>query len=170
MACQALILAALMASAAPAGAALPAPQLGIASFDQLPKPLPYPYDPSAKADRAVDEARERAIARHKLLLIDLGGNWCADCRILAGTMALPRLKSFVEEHYEVVMVDIGRFDRNTRIAPRYGVTGRLLGVPAVLVVDPRTNRLINQGHTAALVDARLMTPQALADWLAGWLG
>jgi hypothetical protein len=24
------------------------------------------------------------------LLIDLGGNWCGDCRILAATMDLPR--------------------------------------------------------------------------------
>jgi thiol-disulfide isomerase/thioredoxin len=166
----ALIPPALIALAAPVQAATPAPQLGITGFDQLAQPLPYPYDSAANADRAIAEARERAIARHKLLLIDLGGNWCPDCRILAGTMATPRLKAFVEDHYEVVMVDIGRYDRNGQIAPRYGVTGRLVGVPTVLVVEPRSNTLINKGHTAALADARQMSPQALADWLAGWLG
>ena len=115
------------------------------------------------------EARQRAIARHKLQLIDRGGNWCLDCRSLAGTIETPRLKAWVEAHYEVVTVDVGRFDKNGQIAERYGIKGRLQGVPSVLVVEPRSNRLINQGHTAALADARSMSPQALADWLAGWV-
>ena len=65
------------------------------------------------------------------------------------------------------MVDIGRFDRNMTIPGRYGID-RPEGVPALLVVDPRTNRLLNPGHTSALSNARAMTPQALADWLASW--
>lgn len=163
-------IAAVALIATPAAAAVRAPQLGIASFDQLAQPLPLPYDTAANADRAVTEARQRAIAGHKLLLIDLGGNWCPDCRILAGTIDTPKLKAFVEEHYELVTVDIGRFDKNGQIPARYGITGRLQGVPSLLVVEPRSNHLLNQGHTAALADARHMSPQALADWLAGWLG
>jgi len=165
----AFVAAALAVMAAPAIAAVRAPQVGIASFDQLAKPLPLPYDTTADADRAVTEARQRAIARHKLLLIDLGGNWCLDCRILAGAIETPRLKAFVEDHYELVTVDVGRFDKNGQIPARYGVTGRLQGVPSLLVVEPRSNHLINEGHTAALADARSMSPQALADWLASWL-
>jgi thiol-disulfide isomerase/thioredoxin len=163
-------LAAAALIAAPALAATPAPHLDITSFDQLAKPLPLPYDTGADADRAVTEARQRAIGTHKLLLIDLGGNWCLDCRLLAGTIETPKLKAFVERHYEVVTVDVGRFDRNGQIAARYGISGRLQGVPSVLIVEPRSNRLINTGHTAALSDARSMSPQALADWLASWVG
>ena len=40
----------------------------------------------------------------------------------------------------------------------------------VLIVDPKTNKLINAGRETALADARAMTPQAVADWLAGWVG
>lgn len=162
--------AALAMLAVPAVAAVHAPQVGISSFDQLAQPLPLPYDTHADANRAVTEARQRAIATHKLLLIDLGGNWCLDCRLLAGTIETPRLKAFVEQHYEVVSVDIGRFDRNGQIPARYGIKGRLEGVPALLVVNPRSNTLINAGHTSALADARNMSPQALADWLASWIG
>ncbi len=154
---------------ATAAATVAAPRLDITSFGQLAQPLPLPYDTSADADRAVAEARQRAIAGHKLLLIDLGGNWCPDCRVLAGTIATPRLQAFVAAHYELVMVDVGRFDKNGQIPARYGLTGRLQGVPSVLVIEPRANRLLNPGHTAALADARHMTPQALADWLASWL-
>jgi thiol-disulfide isomerase/thioredoxin len=158
--------AAIALSAAPSMAA--APQVSISSFAELATPLPYPYDEKANADAQVAAAAARAKAQHKLLLIDLGGNWCPDCRILAGTMELPELKAFVRAHYEVVTVDVGRFDKNLQIPAHYGITKRLEGVPAVLVVDPRRNVLVNAGHVSALSDARSMTPQALADWLAQW--
>ncbi len=159
-----LLIAALMTTPAPAA---PAPRLAVQSFEQLPRPLPLPYDEKADADAAVKAATARARATNKLLLIDLGGNWCPDCRILAGTMELPQVKAFIGKHYELVMVDIGRFDRNMRIPARYGIE-RPEGVPALLVIDPKTNTLLNPGKTSALANTRAMTPQALADWLAGW--
>jgi len=36
------------------------------------------------------------------------------------------------------------------------------------IVDPRSDKLLNAGRETALADARSLTPQALADWLAGW--
>jgi transglutaminase-like putative cysteine protease len=149
-------------------AAAPAPRLAITSFDQLAKPLPLPYDESANADAAVAAAKARAAKSGKLLLIDLGGNWCLDCRILAGTMDVPQLKTWLARKYEIVTVDIGRFDKNLQVPAHYGITNRLEGVPSVLIVDPRTDKLANRGKIAALADARSMTPQALADWLAQW--
>ena len=164
----ALVAVAALAAAGAVQAA-PAPKVGIDSFAQLPTPLPYPYDEQASADRTVAAAKARALARHKLLLIDLGGNWCGDCRVLAGTMALPAVKAFVDAHYEVALVDVGRFDKNLQVPARYGIHTRLQGVPSLLVVDPRTGRLLDAGHVAALADARSMSPQALADWLAQWV-
>lgn len=150
-------------------AAAPAPRMPITSFEQLARPLPLPYAEGADADRDVAQALGRARKAGKLLLIDLGGNWCLDCRILAGTMDQPVLKAWLKRHYETVTVDVGRFDRNLQIPARYGITGRLAGVPALLVVDPRTGKLLNEGRVTALADARSMTPQGLADWLAGWV-
>ena len=152
----------------PAMAAVPAPHVRAQNFDQLAKPLPFPYDERAQAMAAIGKARIRARAAHKLLLIDLGGNWCLDCRILAGTMELPEVAIFVRRHFELVSVDIGRFDKNLAVPAHYGIVQRLKGVPSLLVVDPRGDRLINAGHISALADARNMTPQALADWLAQW--
>ena len=156
-----------LALAVPVAAAAP-PRVPIASFEQLAKPLPLPYDEQADARAVVAAAKARAKARHKLLLIDLGGNWCLDCRLLAGTMDLPQLRKFIAANYEVAIVDVGRFDKNLDIPAHYGIKGRLEGVPNVLIVDPRSDRLINEGRTATLADARSMTPQGLADWLASW--
>jgi thiol:disulfide interchange protein len=164
-----LALLAALALALPAGAAVPAPHVHARTFNDLAQPLPLPYDEGADAKTAVAKARARAKAAHKLLLIDLGGNWCLDCRILAGTVDLPEVKAFVRRHYELVTVDIGRFDKNLDAPAHYGITQRLAGVPALLVVDPRTDKLLDAGRVSALEDARSMTPQALADWLAQWV-
>jgi thiol-disulfide isomerase/thioredoxin len=164
----ALAILALACATTGSAAAATAPRMAIASFTQLQTPLPYPYDESADANAAVAKARAQAKASGKLLLIDLGGNWCGDCRILAATMERPELRAFLDRRYEIVAVDVGRMDRNLQIPARYGITQRLEGVPAVLIVDPRTDRLLDAGHVTALSDARHMTPQALADWLARW--
>jgi thiol-disulfide isomerase/thioredoxin len=162
-------IALAVALAAPAVAAPAAPKIGIDSFAQLQTPLPYPYDEAANADAQVARAKARAKAAGKLLLIDLGGNWCGDCRILTATMDRPELKAFVDRHYETVLVDVGHMDRNLQIPGQYGIDDHLAGgVPALLVVDPKTDKLLDGGHISALEDARHMTPQALADWLAQW--
>jgi thiol-disulfide isomerase/thioredoxin len=165
------VTAALMAAAltitAPALGATPL-KAGIASFAELRTPLPYPYDEQADADAAVARARAAAKAHHKLLLIDLGGNWCGDCRVLAGVLELPSVKAFVDKHYELVTVDVGRFEHNLQVPARYGFNTRLKGVPTLLVVDPKTDRLLNPNDVFALSDAGSMSPQALADWLARW--
>ena len=163
-----LALSATLLLAAPAIAA-PAPRMPITSFEQLAKPLPLPYDEQADATRQVAAAKARARAGHKLLLIDLGGNWCLDCRLLAGSMDVAPLKAFLARHYEIVTVDVGRFDKNLAIPARYGIKDRLKGVPSLLIVDPRGDTLRNAGRTAALADARSMSPQGLADWLAQWV-
>lgn len=158
------IMLALAALASPVSAAV-APRVG---DDQIQRPLPLPYDQQADAEADVAAAKGRAIKGHKLLLIDLGGNWCLDCRVLAGVLDIPGVSAFMKKHYELVSVDIGRMDKNQQIPARYGI-GRLEGVPALLVVNPRTGRLLNAGRVSALADARSMSAQALADWLAQWI-
>ena len=163
----ALSAAAALLLAAPALAAAP-PRLGVSSFAELHTPLPYPYNEQADANAEVAKARAAAKAGHKLLLIDLGGNWCGDCRVLAGSLELPAMKAFMDKHYEVVTVDVGRFERNLQIPAHYGFHTRLKGVPTLLVVDPKTDRLLNRDDVFALSSAGDMSPQALADWLARW--
>lgn len=166
MAFRMLLAAALAAFAAWPARAAPAPTLAVASIDDLDVPDRV-YDADADAGRAVDAALARAKAEHKLVLIDLGGDWCADCRILSAVMALPAMRPFLAAHYEIVLVDVGRLNRNLAIPARFGISAKLPGAPLVLVAAP-DGHLLNAGHVEALVDARKMTPQAIADWLASW--
>jgi len=70
----------------------------------------------------VNAAFARAKKNGKRVLIDLGGNWCPDCIVLANLMQLPELKRFLAAHFEIVSVDVGRFDKNLQIPARFGIT------------------------------------------------
>ena len=160
----AVLFALAMASTA---AAAPPPRVAISDYAQLKTPLPYPYDEAADANAQTNKALARAKTGKKLLLIKMGGNWCGDCRILQATMDLPEMKTFLGRHYEMVSIDVGRMDKNLQIPARFGVRDKLEGVPAILIVNPVTGRqLVARADVAALADARHMSPQALANWLA----
>jgi thiol-disulfide isomerase/thioredoxin len=160
------LLIAAPASALPSLAwAAKAPTVALKSLADLPTP-PYPYDEKADAEADVAAALKRAKKARKLTLIDFGGNWCADCRIFAGVIEQPDVKRWVDKHYEVVTVDVGRYNKNMQIPARYGVD-KLKGVPSFLVVDGN-GKLVNDGAFFALTDARHMTPQSIVDWLAQW--
>lgn len=159
-----LALAVLML-ATPALAAVPAPKPSIATLQQLPVVLMQPYDEHANADAMVAAAFDRARKSHKRVLIDLGGNWCVDCVVLANFLKLPEMQRFMAAHYEMVSVDVGRFDRNQQTPARFGITGRLKGVPALLIATP-DGELVNGDDVFATADASTMTPQALAAYLA----
>lgn len=162
-----LCLAVVLLSVLPVRGA-PAPKVMLSSIANLPIVERNPYDEAANADAAVAAAFAHARLSHKRVLIDLGGNWCGDCVVLSNIMQLPELKAFLVQHFEMVNVDVGRFDRNLQIPARWGITRRLEGVPTILIVTPDGKRLLDAGHVSALADARHMTPQGLADWLAQW--
>ena len=146
-----------------------APKVSIASLAQMPVVTRTPYDETLSPDAetaAVDAAFAKAKANGKRVLIDLGGNWCPDCIVLANFMAMPEIKAFVSKHYEVVVVDVGRYTKNLQIPGRFGMTA-LHAAPTVLIADA-DGKLVNPDDVIALNDARHMGPQAIADWLAKW--
>jgi thiol-disulfide isomerase/thioredoxin len=126
-----------------------APRLAARDLAQVPIRINAPYNEAADADSDVAAALARARISGKRVLIDLGGNWCPDCIMLANVMALPELKPFLEAHYEIAMVDVGRFDRNLQVPARFGIIQRLAGVPAILIVTP-DGKLINRDDLSCL--------------------
>ena len=158
-----LFVALLLAT--PALAAVPTPKLTIASLQQLPIVTMRPYDEKANANAQVDRAFAKAKKSGKRVLIDLGGNWCPDCIVLANFLELPEMRRFMGAHYEVAMVDVGRFDRNLQVPARFGFKTRLKGVPTLLIATP-DGKLVNRDDVFATTSATTMTPKALADYLA----
>ena len=155
--------AALTLSIAMPSHAAKAPSLGRIT---LQRPAD-PYDVQADPDADIRAAAARARRSGKRLLIDMGGNWCPDCLVLKAIIDHPAAKAFIQRHYEVVLVDVGRFDKNMHIPARYGVT--LKAVPCVVVVD-RSGKVVNRGQELVLGSAASMSPQAVVDQLAAWAG
>lgn len=103
----------------------------------------YP-DPSV-AKTQIHEALARAKAQHKRVILDFGGNWCGDCKVLDIYLHDPANKSLLDENFELVDVNIGRFDANQDIADRYGIPLKR-GVPALVVLSPEGKVLMAQTH------------------------
>src|SRR5215469_5747902 len=57
------------------------PRVSVQNIEALPKPLPYPYDENADAAARLTKAFANAKASGRRVLVDFGGNWCADCRV-----------------------------------------------------------------------------------------
>ena len=150
----------------PAVASVRAPIVSVQDIDDLPMPLPYPYDESADANTAVAHTLDLADYSGKQVIIDLGANWCAECRILAAIMRLPEMRAFIQRHYEIVSVDVGNFDRNLQISGHYGVFK--LAVLPTLIITESDGRPVTSIDAAELSDGGHVSPQQLADWLARW--
>lgn len=157
-----IILAGLIALAP---AAYAAPQAPKTTATKLQAPLPLPYDEAADAQAAVKETIARAKASGKYVLIDLGGNWCPDCRTLAAVFELPDVAPALKRDFELVNVDVGRFNKNLDIGQAYGVTVK--AAPTMIVLD-QSGKFVNAGNPTALSNARAMTPQAMIATIWGW--
>jgi len=106
-----------------------------------------PYPPPDKAAADLQRARGRASSSGKLLMVVFGGNWCADCRALHDRLREPPVREYVEEHFEIVNVNIGEMNANLGIAKDLGVSLKK-GVPAAAFFAPdgKPVGITNQGE------------------------
>jgi thioredoxin 1 len=151
-----------------AGTALAAPQQvarPVITIDKV-QAAAHPYDEAADAHRSLASAIAAAKLSGKKVLVDFGANWCPDCRALGGILGVEQIQAYVKAHYEVALVDVGRFSKNMDIPADYGV--KLHGIPTVMVIDPASNQVLNRDGLEALGDAGTMPPQAVVDQLVSW--
>ncbi len=126
----------------------------IAPIAPLPDP-PLPYDEAANPHRELQAALANARKSGKRVLVVFGANWCPDCRVLDREFhAGGKTAELVARRYEVVKVDVGRFDRNLDFAKLYGEPIKK-GIPSVVIVTP-TNEVVYQTKAGELADARGM--------------
>ena len=132
----------------------------------LDRPDATPYVEGAIGAADLDAALARAKASGKKVLLNMGGNWCGDCRAVAGLMDNPQVKAFIEANFEVVFVNVGRYTENLDVAERFGV--ELCAAPTLVMLDA-DGTVLNPDDMITLRSARAMTPQAIVDWFARWV-
>jgi thioredoxin 1 len=128
----------------------------------------YPETSQAEAD--VSAALAVAAKSGKRVLVDFGGNWCGDCKVLDVNLKKAENAAILERRYVLVHVNVGDkgIDSNFALAERYGIALKK-GVPALAVLDG-TGRVIHAQKQGEFADMRSMDPKSVNDFLVKWQG
>ena len=146
---------------------------GFTDFDRLgPEdilitPLPLPYDEKVVDSLQLDEFIDLSISKGKQPVVIFGGNWCPDCRILEGTLAMPTIKKFLQQHYQVMHIDIGRYDRNMDLMDHLNIESKK-GVPRVVILDLEKN-IVNSSTSSEWTTARDRKQQEIYNYFQKFL-
>jgi protein disulfide-isomerase len=129
-------------------------------------PEQRPYDEKADAHQQVAAVIAEASKAHKNVVLVFGANWCPDCRALDAQMHKEELAALIATDYEVVKVDVGRFNKNQDLGEKYHVP-LAHGIPALAVLDPGGKLLyaMDQGQFA---DARHMSYESIKEFFVKW--
>lgn len=135
--------------------------------DILVTPLPLPYDEKVVDSLQLDEFIDLSISKGKQPVVIFGGNWCPDCRILEGTLAMPTIKKFLQQHYQVMHIDIGRYDRNMELMDHLNIESKK-GVPRVVILDLEKN-IVNSSTSSEWTTARDRKQQEIYNYFQKFL-
>jgi thioredoxin 1 len=126
------------------------------------------YDPRANSNAAIAQALKQAKADQKRVLLDFGADWCPDCQVLAQRFEDPKVKPFLDAHYHVVRIDVGRWDNNLDVANRYGNPIEK-GIPAVVILDADANTITSTAG-GELANARTASADDILTYVQQWAG
>ena len=134
----------------------------LSSEDVLSTPLPLPYDKKIIDSSELDKFINQSINNDKQPVVIFGGNWCPDCRILAGTLAMPTIKKFLQRYYRIIHIDIGRYDKNMELMNHLNIEPKK-GVPRVVILDFKKN-IVNSSTSSEWTTARDREHQEIFDY------
>lgn len=124
------------------------------------------YPAPAMAVKELKAALAKAAKLHKRIILDFGGNWCGDCKVLDRYFHQEPNASLLKANFILVDINIGQFDMNKDIARKYDVPLEK-GVPALAVLDENGKPLFSQKKGEFESMAR-MDPKSVTDFLNHW--
>lgn len=103
------------------------------------------YDEKAGARAQIAGALAKARLENRRVLVQWGANWCGWCHLLHDKFEKDsKVRRKLMYEYDVVLVDIGRFDKHMDLAAQYGADLKGNGVPFLTVLDADGKVLANQ--------------------------
>jgi thioredoxin 1 len=127
-----------------------------------------PFPDVARAKPDIDAALKEAKSSGKRVLVDFGGNWCGDCKVLDINLKKPENAAVLKDRYVVVHVNVGDkgITDNFDVAERYGIPLKK-GVPALAVLDG-DGKVVFAHRNGEFESMRKMDPKAVTDFLVKW--
>lgn len=103
------------------------------------------YDEQADAPAEVAAAVKRAAADNKRVLVVFGANWCGWCVKLSDLCKKDsKIARELNYEYEVVKVDVGRFDKHMTLTAPYADGMKKSGIPYLVVLDGAAKTVVAQ--------------------------
>lgn len=124
------------------------------------------FSDSADAKAEIRKAILQAGFEHKNVLLDFGGNWCADCQLLNIYFHDPGNASLLAANYIKVDVNVGEYDKNLDLARKYGIPLNK-GVPALAVLDG-SGKLLYAQRNAEFEKIHMLDSAAVSAFLEKW--
>ena len=90
------------------------------------------------ASQMIEEGRLAAHKLDKFLMVQFGASWCSDCVELSRSLKDVITSERVEQHFIVVNIDVGEFNRNVNVARSLGIDVTE-GIPVAVFFPPRSD-------------------------------
>ena len=103
----------------------------IPNHETLEKPLPLPYNGALFEVKDLLSFIQQSRQGNQSIVI-FGANWCPDCRILEATLQLPTVSKYLNKNFEILHVDLGKYDINMNLLEVLGIPRRE-GVPRIVI-------------------------------------
>ncbi len=104
--------------------------------------LPEKFEPARDAAADVQQAMTLAQAQRKLVLVDVGGEWCSWCHVFDRFVAShPDVAKVLAERYILVKVNYSPQNRNEGVLSRFP---KAKGYPHFYVLDASGKVLVSQ--------------------------
>ena len=127
--------------------------------------LPLEFDPSRDAVADVASAVRQAKLEGKRVLVDVGGQWCAWCRIMDRFFAgNDQARTMRDTHYVWVKVNWSKENRNEALLSRWP---KIVGYPHLFVLDD-DGRLLHSQDTSLLEQGRGYDASRFVAFLERW--
>ena len=126
------------------------------------------YPPVDRANADIETALKEAAKSKKRVIVDFGGDWCTDCKILDINLKKPENAALLEKSFVMVHVNVGDkgISDNFEVAERYGIPLKK-GVPALAVLES-DGRVVYAQKSGEFESMRSMDPSSVNDFLQRW--
>ncbi len=127
------------------------------------------YDEQADAREQIAEALDHAKKENRRVLIQWGANWCGWCHLLHDTFKKDKaVRRKLLYEYDLVLIDVGKFDKNIDYAMTLGADLKANGLPYLTVLNADGKPIANQetGSLEAKIEGKPgHDPKAVASFL-----